>query len=216
MPPAGVGATSAGAMPRSPCRGCRAPRGRGVAVEGLSIPGQHLFVFIVERIEGRLEKPHEAGDASGIFGRAPPLAGDEGRVVDVRLLVPDLFDDGVVAPVVAGVMDVEKPLDAPIDEASQADPRRIADFAFKQPVVGKGLAVDAIVNHELEQMRIGPADGDLDDVVQGQQGGGERDVEAPPECRFDLLELDSDTCDWLDQEGAAWSLIRTCVNRFPG
>lgn len=69
-------------------------------------------------------------------------------------------------------------------------------------VVRNGLAVDAIVDHELEQMRIGPADGDLDDVVQGQQGGGERDVDAPPECGFDPLELDSDTWGRLDHEGA--------------
>jgi len=185
-------------------------------VEGLSIPGQHLFVLIVERIEGRLEKLHEIGDASGIFGRATPLAGDEGRVVDVGLPVSDLFDDEVVAPVVAEIMDAEEPFDAPIDEASQADSRRVADLAFEELVVGKGLAVDGIVDHELEQMRSGPAYGDLDDVVQGQQGGGERDVDAPPECRFDLLELDSDTCDRLDYEGAGRSPIRTCVHRFSG
>ena len=39
-----------------------------VGIEGLPIPGQHLFVLVVERIEGRLEKPYEAGDASDILG----------------------------------------------------------------------------------------------------------------------------------------------------
>ena len=95
-----------------------------VAGEGLPIPGQHLFMLVVERIEGRLEEPHEAGDAPDILGRAAPLAGDEGRVVDVGLPVSDLLDDDVVAPVVAEVVDVEEPFDAPIDEGSQADPRR--------------------------------------------------------------------------------------------
>ena len=63
-----------------------------VAVEGLPIPGQHLFVLVVERVEGRLEKPHETGDAPDILGRAAPLAGDERRIVDVRRSVADVLD----------------------------------------------------------------------------------------------------------------------------
>ena len=63
------------------------------------------------------------------------------------------------------VVDVEEPLDASTDEGSQADRRRVIDLAFEEFVVRKGLAVDAIVDHEFEQMRVGPADGDLDDVV---------------------------------------------------
>ena len=175
-----------------------------VVVEGLPIPGQHLFVLVVERIESRLEKPHEAGDASDILGRAAPLAGDERRIVDVGFPISNVLDEDVVAPVVAEVVDVEEPLDAPIDEGSQADPRRVVDLALEELVVRKGLAVDAIVDHELEQMRIGPADGDVDGVVQGQQGGGERDVDAPPERRLDLPELDSDA-----SEGCARGLRRT-------
>ena len=60
-----------------------------------------------------------------------------------------------MAPVVAEVVDVEEPLDASADEGSQADPRRVVDLALEELVVRKGLAVDAIVDHELEQMRIG-------------------------------------------------------------
>ena len=85
-----------------------------VAVEGLPIPGQHLFMLVVERIEGCLEKLHEAGDATDIFGRAAPLAGDEGRVVDVGLPVSDLLDDDVVAPVVAEVVDVNRSTPRPM------------------------------------------------------------------------------------------------------
>ena len=172
-------------------------------------------MLVVERIEGCLEKPHEAGDATDIFGRAAPLAGYEGRVVDVGLPVSDLLDDDVVAPVVAEVVDVEEPLDASTDEGSQADPRRVVDLALEEFVVRNELAVDALADDELEQVRIGPADGDLDDVVQGQQSGGERDVDAPPECRFDLPELDSDACDGLDHERAGRSVSRTSVTGFP-
>ena len=79
------------------------------------------------------------------------------------------------------VVDVEEPLDASTDEGSQADPRRVVDLALEELVVRKGVAVDAIADDELEQVRIGPANGDLDDVVQGQQGGGEPDLcDRPP------------------------------------
>ena len=49
----------------------------------------------------------------------------------------ELLDDDVVAPVVAEVIDVEKPLDAPIDEGSQADPCRVVDLALEELVVRK-------------------------------------------------------------------------------
>ena len=74
-----------------------------VVVEGLPIPRQHLFVLLVERIEGRLEKPHEAGDASDILGRAAPLAGDERRIVDVGFPISNVLDEDVVAPVIASL-----------------------------------------------------------------------------------------------------------------
>ena len=116
------------------------------------------------------------GAAPTSSGGQRPLAGDERQIVGVGRSVANILDDDVMAPVVAEVVDVEEPFDASLDEGSQAAPRCVADLALEEPVVRKGLAVDALADDELEQVRIGPADGDLDDVVQGQQGG-ERDVD---------------------------------------
>ena len=84
-------------------------------VERLPVPGHHLVVLHVERIERRLEKLHEAGDATDVLRRATPLAADERRVVDVGLAIADRFDEDVVPPVVAEVVDVEEALDATLD-----------------------------------------------------------------------------------------------------
>ena len=155
--------------------------------------------------------------SSGGQRRSPAAnAGGERRVVDVGRTVPNVLDDDIVTPVVAEVVDVEEPFDASADEGSQANAHRVVDVAFEELVVRKGLTVDALVDHELEQMRVGPADGDLDDVVQGQQGGGERHVDAPPERRFDLPELDSDACNGLDHERAGRSVSRTSVTGLSG
>ena len=121
-----------------------------------------------------------------------------------------------MAPVIAEVVDVEEPLDASTDEGPQPDPRRVVDLAPDELVVRNELAVDAIADDEFEQVRIGPANGDLDDVVQGQQGGGERDVDAPPQRRLDLPELDSDACDGFDHEKGRLSVNRTSVTGFSG
>ena len=120
------------------------------------------------------------------------------------------------SPVVAEVVGVEEPFDASLDEGSQTDAHRVVDLAPEKLLTGNELAVDAIADIELEQMRVGPADGDLDDVVQDQQGGGERDVDASPERWFDLPEFDSDACDGLDHERAGRSLVRSSVTGFSG
>ena len=107
-------------------------------------------------------------------GGAAPLAGDERRIVDVGFPISNVLDEDVVAPVVVEVIDVEEPLDTSADEGSPADPRRVVELAPDELVVRNELAVETIADDELEQVRIGPANGDLDDVVQGQQGGPAR------------------------------------------
>ena len=60
------------------------------------------------------------------------------------------------------------------------------------------LALDAL-EQALYECAVGPRDALVhhgDNVVQDQQGGGERDVDAAPQRRLDLLKLDSDACGW--------------------
>ena len=49
---------------------------------GSPVPGHYLLVLLVQRIQPRLKELHEAGDAADVLRRAPPLAGNERRVVD--------------------------------------------------------------------------------------------------------------------------------------
>ena len=72
-----------------------------------------------------------------------------------------------MTPAIAEAVDVEELLDALADEGPQPHPRRVVDLAPDDLVVRNELAVEAIADDELEQVRIGPANGDLDDVVQG-------------------------------------------------
>ena len=60
-------------------------------------------MFLVERIERRFEKLHEAGSTVDVLRRAPPLTVDERRVVDIGLAIAE----DVVPPVVGEVVDVE-------------------------------------------------------------------------------------------------------------
>ena len=92
-------------------------------------------MLLVERVPARFEKLHEAGDPSHVLGWTPPLAGDEYRVVDVWLPVPYLLDEEVVAPVVAKVVDVEKLLDAAVDDRLQPDARRLVEPFIRITVV---------------------------------------------------------------------------------
>ena len=115
-------------------------------------------MLLVERIERRLEELHQAGSAADILRRAATLAIDERRVLDIGLAIAERFDEDVVPPVVAEVVDVDEALDATLDGRLQADAGGLVYVPVPEVVIGYGLAVDALVDHELEQMGIGPAD----------------------------------------------------------
>ena len=65
-------------------------------------------------------------------------------------------------------------------------------------------------------MRVGPTDGGLDNIVQSQQGRGERDVNTSPEGRIEFAELDSDACDGLNHEEGRVVLFRYSVTGLSG
>ena len=80
----------------------------------------------------------------------------------------------------------------------QADAGGLVYVPVPEVVIGHGLAVDALADHELEHMGIGPADYGLDDVVQGQQRRGERHVDPAPQPGLDLPQFDPETCHGFD------------------
>ena len=88
---------------------------------------------------------------SGILQRAAPLAVDQRRVVDLGLAIVDRCDEDVVPPVVAEVVDVEGTARRRVFRRKT---RRSADA--------------------LEPVRLPPAEGGPDDVVQGRQRRAQR------------------------------------------
>ena len=64
----------------------------------------------------------------------------------------DRFDEDVVSPVVAEVVDVEEAFDATVDERLQTDAGGLVHVPVPEVVIGQGLAVHVIADNELEQM----------------------------------------------------------------
>ena len=93
-------------------------------VEGFAVPPDHGAVLQMHRIADSFEKLHEPADTAYVLWRAPSFAVDEHRVVYVRFTLADAFDDDIVAPVVAEVVNVKESLDAARNQGSQPQPRR--------------------------------------------------------------------------------------------
>ena len=83
-------------------------------------------------------------------------------------------------PVVAEVVDGEAPLNATLDARLQTDTSGFVHVPVEEVVIGHGLAVDVLADHELAQMGVGREECDLNDVVQGQKRGGEWLVDPAP------------------------------------
>ncbi len=113
-------------------------------------------------------KPGTPPTSSGAFGRqvlppaAPPLAVDERRAFEVGLAIANRFEEDVAPPVVAAVVGVEEAVDVTLDERLRTDAALYVHVPVPVVVIGRGLAVEALADHELAQMGIGPADHDLE------------------------------------------------------
>ena len=114
----------------------------------------------VPRNERRFEKLHEALRVTHILGRAASLAVDKRGVVNFGIAIAHLFDDDIVLPVVAEVVDVLKPMDAAVNERPQPNVTRLVLLGFEVGIERK-RSIGTAAHHELEQMRIGPAHRDL-------------------------------------------------------
>ena len=115
----------------------------------------------------------------------------------MRLTFADAFDNDIVAPVVAEVINVKESLDAARKQGPQPPPRRPIELEAPELVLLARNTVVAIADGELKQMRIGPAKRDLDDVVQGEQVRRERDIDAAPTRSSCLLFINH--CSYIDR-----------------
>ena len=140
-----------------------------VGIIGATVPGQHPVVFFVCRVAHGLKKLGVTHRTAHIFRRAAPGAIDERGVIGIGVTVADLFDDHVMAPVIAEIVNVEKPFKTAIKQGLQADRLRFVNRALIEAIVGKRLSVNLVTNIELEQMTVVSAHHDLDDVVKVHQ-----------------------------------------------
>ena len=166
-----------------------------VGVEGVAAPGEHAVVLLVVGIRHGLEELREAAGAADILRRRAAGTRDEAGILGVRLALPDVLDRDAVLPVVAEVVDVEELAHAPVDQRSEADALRLVDRALEDFRLGIGDAVDLLAHHELVEVAVLPAHGDLDEVVQRGQRGRQRHVEHAPDHRDGAFEFDADAGD---------------------
>ena len=113
----------------------------------------------------------------------------------------------VVAPVVSEVVDIEKLVDAPVDDRLQPDACRLVEPFIRIAVV-LGLAIAPFPDLEFDEVRVRPAERELDEVVEGEQGRRERHVDPAPDCGFDLLKLDPEPGDGLDHGALRWGGLK--------
>ena len=84
------------------------------------------------------------------------------------------------------------------DERFQDYCRRLVDPALVELVLFRGIAGRALADHGLMQMGFVPEQPHLDDVVQRCERRGERHIDAPPDLRLEIVQLDTDARDRLD------------------
>lgn len=161
----------------------------------LYVPANHVAVLVVRRDERGFEKRHGPRRAAHVLGRPAALPVHEYRVVGFGFAVEDALDGDLMAPTVAEVVLVGEPPDAPRDERSQPQSGRPVEPEVPLLVVVEGDAVVAITDGETKQVRVGPAESDLNDAVQCEQRAGQRHVDPAPFRRANVLELDAKACD---------------------
>jgi hypothetical protein len=157
----------------------------------ISDPSHEVAAFLVKgfgrRLDG-LDQPLIAGDTTAVFRRPSPLAVDQpgnpaGVCGDVIVFYFDAVD-----PVVAKVIDVVKNLSGPGDPFRQPGPGRVLALCL---LVGRFEA--SVVDVELVEMVVLPAEQHLDGPVQLVQGCVTRKDHGSPDGRLDALQVDSET-----------------------
>lgn len=105
-------------------------------IERAAIPLDHAGMLLVKRIKHCLQELHKAAYTANVLGRAAPGAIDEGRIFHNRIAVANPFDDHIVPPIVAEVVDVEEAPEAAADQGLE-----IARSLVRQTRYDEGLAL---------------------------------------------------------------------------
>lgn len=165
-----------------------------VGVEGL-VPFDPLPVSTMAWIQHRFQERLVPLGPSDILGRAATGTIDERRVVDVSKPCSPLPDAAAVLPVVAEIVDVCELRGTVSNERLDPNALRIAVLPFEVNFGLLGHEIGSSSDLEFEEVRVEPAERDLDDFVQFQQRCGKGNVDTAPDSRSEVPQFDVDAGD---------------------
>jgi hypothetical protein len=170
--------------------------GLELVADGLEIPGVHGFdqsFQVLAHVEwGRIASSQEGPGAATVFRRCPASPPDTERIAPLRLLRELPLDPDLVLPGIAEVTLVEEAFVAAELEVGEANLVGI----LGEP--GPSRPTDAVipgVDAEAMEVGVGPAEGDLERVMELGQGAVGAHQEPPPDHGADLPDPDVELVD---------------------
>lgn len=166
----------------------------GVEIEGSGVPGasEPFCEFFVAFVGGVGEGSEEFGvtiNAAAIFGRAGIFAGQTDGGRELRIGREDFFDSDFMEPTVAKVVLIFEFAFGRGGDLGEGGALFVANIE-----VGIGCAVEsaggARSDDKVVQMGVGPAHGDLDDMMEAVESEAGGDQDAAPDGRFEAGEGD--------------------------
>src|ERR1700683_558819 len=110
-----------------------------------------------------IHHPHVGPGAAAIFGRGSARSGNADRVNPSRLRASHRLQANLVLPQVAEVVLVKKPGVGPKVKIRQTD---LAGIGPKRPAARSSNAVLFAADHKTVEMRVGPTENNLQDVME--------------------------------------------------
>jgi hypothetical protein len=146
-------------------------------------PLPHLVVLVIVRVGQHFQQVFVPVRAAAVFRRAGALPEDASDLVGAGA-----EDLDVVFPAVAEVVEIR-------EGRRQVFQVMLGLVLLLHPVVviGRNPVGGLVRSDELVQVAVGPADGDLEEVVQFRQGAVRRDVDHPCHDRLHLAKGDPQT-----------------------
>ena len=139
----------------------------------------------VIRLLDRFQKVGIAPNTPYILRRTVAFALDAARIADLWLRRQELLYDDLVLPTIAKVIFVDELLPHVAGDLVESN---AALAYYLKPEVWVGFSVVDPVSDELVQVRIRPAHGDLDDLVELVERCVSLNVDSPPDGGFAVLE----------------------------
>ncbi len=183
-------------------------------IEGGAVPFGQLGMALVSWIDDGLEELGIAPGSANVFGRAAALGLDQAGIGETRCWIADALDLDRMFPAIAEVVEIFEGLGAGVlEQLEQACLGRLERaVTAKTPAALRWPPAD-VADPDLPQVRVGPADGRLQDQVQPIEPKVERHLEATHDGRLDVVERDLETDDRIGAHAARADVVAGTVHR---